>query len=733
MKKVTKKILAFVLSLALVAAVLPSNVTADQGIQVSDAAALKDALANGGVVTLASDITAEDTGFVVDKDVTLNLNNCSVSVPNDAAGDGVFHVINGATLTINGEGSVDGESPYNEYDMAIWADGGHVVINGGTYSNQGAGEDDHYDLIYAKNGGIITINGGTFISHTPKWTLNQHDSTAGKIVVYGGVFYEYNPGDAYSEPTQPLSFLAPCHKAVESVAEDVVVYTVEESHAYGAWQPFDSEQHVRYCQDNAEHAEYAPHEFGAWEVVTPATKEQTGLETRECTVCNAVEEHIIPVLAGEWKSNSVGRWFEYNDGSYPVGKWELIEGEWYAFDMAGYARTGWFLSGSTWHYLDPETCAMMTDWQKIGSKWYYLDPESGAMKKGWILLDDIWYYLHPINGDMLTGWQKIGGSWYYMNGSGAMLTGWQIIGIHWYYLHPTNGNMMTGWISDNGKWYYCESSGAMAMSRWVGNYYVGASGAMLTATWIGDFYVDESGKWVPNKGKSTAGIWYEDEVGKWFCYASGQCAYNAWILLDGEWYYAGDDGYIVTGWKYIGEYWYYFTANGALDQDLRDVYSSGPYQIRVNRAKCVITIFAKDSVTGQFNIPIKAFICSVGCPWSPTITGTFRTPAKYSYKQLNGPTWAKWCTRINRGYLFHSMPSPTSSPYQILPEKYNLLGQYASQGCIRMTVGDAKWIYDKCALGTVVKISDSEPTPFDKPVVPKIYSVTSVDPAGDTY
>ena len=32
--------------------------------------------------------------------------------------------------------------------------------------------------------------------------------------------------------------------------------------------------------------------------------------------------------------------------------------------------------------------------------------------------------------------------------------------------------------------------------------------------------------------------------------------------------------------------------------------------------------------------------------------------------------------------------------------QFNKLGQTASHGCIRLSVGDAKWIYDNCALGT---------------------------------
>ena len=34
------------------------------------------------------------------------------------------------------------------------------------------------------------------------------------------------------------------------------------------------------------------------------------------------------------------------------------------------------------------------------------------------------------------------------------------------------------------------------------------------------------------------------------------------------------------------------------------------------------------------------------------------------------------------------------------------LGRRASHGCIRLTVEDAKWIYDNCPAGTTVIIQD---------------------------
>ena len=151
------------------------------------------------------------TALEVTRKVEIYLNGADLTVTEDTAGDGVFKVVAGGHLTINGEGVINGVGD-NIYNIAIWANGGEVVINGGTYTNVGAGADDHYDLIYAKNGGKVTINGGRFIAHTPKWTLNLKDRDGSEILVKGGEFVGYNPAEVYTEPTQPLNFVAEGYK-----------------------------------------------------------------------------------------------------------------------------------------------------------------------------------------------------------------------------------------------------------------------------------------------------------------------------------------------------------------------------------------------------------------------------------------------------------------------------------------------------------------------------------------
>ena len=185
----------------------------------------KNALADENVtsITFASDLDFE-TAVVIDRTIVIELNNKTLTVKNDTAGDGVFRVVEGGNLTINGDGVVNGVGN-NNYSIAIWVNGGHATINGGTYTNEGAGEDDHYDLIYVK-GGSLTINGGTFKGQTPAWLVNTHDGhrDSSTIVINGGTFHGFNPSNNATE-NAGTNYVADGH--IVTATGNVYVVTAE--------------------------------------------------------------------------------------------------------------------------------------------------------------------------------------------------------------------------------------------------------------------------------------------------------------------------------------------------------------------------------------------------------------------------------------------------------------------------------------------------------------------------
>lgn len=159
---------------------------------------------------------------------------------------------------------------------------------------------------------------------------------------------------------------------------------------------------------------------------------------------------------------------------------------------------------------------------------------------------------------------------------------------------------------------------------------------------------------------------------------------------------------------------------------------AGNYILQVNKGTNVVTVYRKDGT------PERAFVCSVG---TATPLGTFYTPNKYRWHELDGPSYGQYCTRIVNGILFHSVWYYRNGDYASQSYvQYNKLGSTASHGCVRLTVADAKWIYDNCPLGTEVRIiyGSSANDPLGKPASIKVPNTgTGWDPtdpmAGNPY
>ncbi len=144
-----------------------------------------------------------------------------------------------------------------------------------------------------------------------------------------------------------------------------------------------------------------------------------------------------------------------------------------------------------------------------------------------------------------------------------------------------------------------------------------------------------------------------------------------------------------------------------------------PYLLKINRQQNVVTAYTKDE-NGEYTVPVRAILCSTGL-YNATPKGTFHLSSKYIWRQLHGGVYGQYASRITGGVLFHSVPYASKNKSSLYWEKYNKLGQQASMGCVRLTVEDAKWIYENCPSGTTVEVYDSEdPGPLGKPETLKL-------------
>lgn len=153
--------------------------------------------------------------------------------------------------------------------------------------------------------------------------------------------------------------------------------------------------------------------------------------------------------------------------------------------------------------------------------------------------------------------------------------------------------------------------------------------------------------------------------------------------------------------------------------------SQAPVTVMVNRAANTVTVYVANAV--GVNVPVKAMVCSVGRAGHETPVGTFKTSDYYVWRQLVDGSYGRYAVRFNRGILFHSVPYIKTSGDSLEWDQYNMLGQPASLGCVRLSVADAKWIYDYVPQGSTVVVYDDalNPGPLGKPT-PSVISPDSL-------
>ena len=209
-----------------------ASISLNEFTEVKTADALKAAIKAGENVKLTANIALTESVLVKDVTSVIDLNGFNlVAESTDAI------VVEGANLTINGDGDVKAATDDKSSANALWVKYGNVVINGGNYY-VGADNALRNDCIYlgaaslkadaANYVSTITINGGTFEANVYEadqyWVLNVQDDfyrAGSDIVVYGGSFKNFNPADNKSEGAG-TNFLAP-GKTVEQNGDWYIV------------------------------------------------------------------------------------------------------------------------------------------------------------------------------------------------------------------------------------------------------------------------------------------------------------------------------------------------------------------------------------------------------------------------------------------------------------------------------------------------------------------------------
>ncbi len=142
-----------------------------------------------------------------------------------------------------------------------------------------------------------------------------------------------------------------------------------------------------------------------------------------------------------------------------------------------------------------------------------------------------------------------------------------------------------------------------------------------------------------------------------------------------------------------------------------------PYFFEVDVNNQVVKVWKYNRDTQDYTDLDRAFICTTGSTAYPTALGTFTLTGRKS-QMCWFPDWggghARWWVKIGRDkngtFAFHSvLYSQWDDDSTLKVSSFTGLGKRGSHGCIRLTVADAKWIYDHVREGMQVWIRDDAP------------------------
>lgn len=138
-----------------------------------------------------------------------------------------------------------------------------------------------------------------------------------------------------------------------------------------------------------------------------------------------------------------------------------------------------------------------------------------------------------------------------------------------------------------------------------------------------------------------------------------------------------------------------------------------PYFIEVDVTNQLVKVFGLDE-NKEYKKLEKIFTASTGTEKFPSDVGTWTLSGRKA-RWAMFPTWgggyAQYWTKINSSIAFHSFMY-TPDRKQVKMASVKKLGRPASHGCIRLSLYDAKWIYDNIGEGVQVWIhEDAAPDP----------------------
>ena len=372
----------------------------------------------------------------------------------------------------------------------------------------------------------------------------------------------------------------------------------------------------------------------------------------------------------------------------------------------GYVARGAFRDGDDMLWADNDGRLMMSGWLVTsaygqGLQRYWVEGGSVARSRLVDAADAGWWAYATARGYVVRGRyvDPSTGYVYLADNDGRLASpGWVVSdaygqGLQRYWVDAGRHAAVVGYFQVGEKWYYGTSNGYVlrGKSRVGAGMLIADNDGLLIENYYGEGWV------VTDQ--------FDGEMQRYridySCDGHLGAHLGLFSLGDKQYYGRYDYGYVVRnvvytapdGSKYYGDN---DGVLGALPCLYSDMYSRAQ-----GYSSSTSTLILVDTVGNRIAIysghqgawsPLIEARCVSGAPATPTIKGSYSTTG-FTRTSLDTDSRARWCTQISGGYFFHTILASESE-----------LGNNLSHGCIRLSVGNAQWIYNNVHKGTRVII-----------------------------
>ena len=145
---------------------------------------------------------------------------------------------------------------------------------------------------------------------------------------------------------------------------------------------------------------------------------------------------------------------------------------------------------------------------------------------------------------------------------------------------------------------------------------------------------------------------------------------------------------------------------------------TSPYYLYAEKGSFTLVAYQKAS-DGTFSQIARVMRMAIG-EGSMTPSGKFTLTTREVWHTFGSTTYGQYATKYSGKLYIHGPCYFSKNNQDLNPDYYTTIGTKDTRGCLRLTSGDAYWVYMNCPSGTIVEIVSGSPRGFTAPPLPDI-------------